>query len=109
MSQAKNRKIVLIGNSSSIIKEAPFFNTYHINVGNRQLGRLSASSQINIKPIKSEIESTVANILDRMEIQPKITLNPYHVNEDPVLKLVEWIKYILSLRSKGQLLVKNWV
>ena len=109
LSQAKNRKIVLIGNSSSIIKEAPFFNTYHINVGNRQLGRLSASSQINIKPIKDEIESTVANILDGMEIQPKITVNPYHVKEDPVLKLVEWIKYILNLRSKSQLLVKNWV
>ena len=38
---------VVIGNSSSGVIEAPFFKTPTVNIGSRQLGRLSADSVIN--------------------------------------------------------------
>ena len=109
LEQAVTRKIILIGNSSSIIKEAPFFNTFQINVGSRQLGRLSASTQINIKSNRDEIKGQIIKILGSEELQPKITENPYHVDEDPVIKLVNWLEVIINEKSKTQLLVKHWL
>ena len=47
LSLADNRPVILCGNSSSIIKEAPFFNVHGLNIGLRQLNRESATSQIN--------------------------------------------------------------
>ncbi|MDC3170843.1 UDP-N-acetylglucosamine 2-epimerase, partial [Prochlorococcus sp. AH-716-E13] len=47
MSLAENRPVIVCGNSSSIIKEAPFFNAFSLNVGIRQQGREAASTQIN--------------------------------------------------------------
>ena len=37
LNTANKRKLTLMGNSSSIIKEAPYFNCYHINIGQRQM------------------------------------------------------------------------
>ena len=42
----------LIGNSSSGITEIPSFGKPTINVGDRQKGRLSCESIINVKPEK---------------------------------------------------------
>ena len=46
----------IIGNSSSGILEMPYFQKATINLGTRQLGRLSSKSIINVG-IKKEIEN----------------------------------------------------
>jgi len=50
---------VVIGNSSSGILEAPSFRKPTINIGDRQKGRLHASSVINCDPIKEDIVSAI--------------------------------------------------
>lgn len=45
----------LIGNSSSGIREASYFGTPVLNIGNRQKGRLSGSNVINCKPKNTDI------------------------------------------------------
>lgn len=47
--------MVVIGNSSSGLIEAPSFHIPTINIGDRQKGRLSAESVIHCNPIKEEI------------------------------------------------------
>ena len=46
---------VVVGNSSSGIVEAPSFKVATINIGNRQKGRIQASSVINCEPKANEI------------------------------------------------------
>lgn len=55
----------VIGNSSSGILEAPYFNVGTVNIGNRQKGRLMSSSIINTKPKKSEIKNAIEVILSK--------------------------------------------
>jgi GDP/UDP-N,N'-diacetylbacillosamine 2-epimerase (hydrolysing) len=45
----------VVGNSSSGIVEAPLFNIATINIGDRQKGRVQASSVLNCKPQKNDI------------------------------------------------------
>lgn len=69
---------IVIGNSSSGLLEAPSFGIPTINIGDRQKGRLQASSVMNCKPTKREI-------LDSMELaisgefleKARKTKNPY--------------------------------
>lgn len=49
--------VVVAGNSSSILKEAPYFNAHSLNVGVRQLGRVSSSSQVNVPAKQHHIEA----------------------------------------------------
>ena len=61
-----------MGNSSSGIKEAIFFNCPTINIGNRQKSRLKTKNVLNVKANKKDIISkTKSEILD------------YNVNENP--------------------------
>lgn len=109
LKQSANKKIVLIGNSSSIIKEAPFFNCFHVNVGKRQSGRLSASSQQNVEGDSKDIYKLLTDIVNEKKNQPEIINNPYMISGDPVKVLVEWLIYILNNKSKEELLIKKWV
>ncbi|MDQ1327634.1 MAG: hypothetical protein QG641_917 [Candidatus Poribacteria bacterium] len=52
----------VVGNSSSGITEAPSFKIGTINIGDRQKGRLKASSVVDCKPIKTDI----INALDKI-------------------------------------------
>ena len=52
----------MIGNSSSGIIEAPSFKIATINIGNRQKGRIFASSIINCKPKEKEISYAIKKI-----------------------------------------------
>ena len=54
----------VIGNSSSGILEVPTFKKPTINIGDRQKGRLRASSVIDCNPIKEEIEAAIKKIYD---------------------------------------------
>ena len=46
-------------NSSSIIKEAPFYGAHSLNIGTRQLGRESSSTQVNSKAEKTKIKYNI--------------------------------------------------
>ena len=77
-SALKNCNIV-IGNSSSAIIEAPYFNTPSVNIGDRQKGRLSAKSIINTGTNKKSI---LNGIMSAIEINKniknkKVFDNPY--------------------------------
>lgn len=68
----------VIGNSSSGLLEVPSFKKATINIGDRQRGRLKASSVIDCAPNASSILQAIDNIfstdfLDRLEL----TVNPY--------------------------------
>ena len=53
----------MMGNSSSGIYEAPYFENYVINVGNRQKGRRKISNVINIKCKFDEMKYCIDNYL----------------------------------------------
>ena len=68
----------VIGNSSSGISEAPSFGIGTINIGNRQKGRLMASSVLNTKANKTSIVKTINKIYEKSFKQKlKKTINPY--------------------------------
>ena len=49
----------VIGNSSSGILEVPYFNVPTINIGDRQKGRIMATSVINCKPVAHDITKAI--------------------------------------------------
>lgn len=68
----------VVGNSSSGLLEVPSFKKGTINIGDRQKGRLQASSVINCEPIRESILNAI-NHLYSNEFQEKLidTHNPY--------------------------------
>ena len=65
---------MVVGNSSSGIIEVPSFKIPTINIGNRQKGRVQASSVINCKPMKNEILNA---ILTGSKLDCQNVNNPY--------------------------------
>ena len=86
----------VIGNSSSGLIEAPSFKIPTINIGDRQKGRLIASSVICCKPTQTEIEKAVKKALspEFRKIAAK-TLNPYGDGKTSE-KIVKIIKKFFS-------------
>ena len=84
----------VIGNSSSGIMEAPTFNTGTINIGDRQKGRIQASSIINCKPTKSLITKAI-NSLYSKEYKATLSsiINPYGKG-DASKKIIEILRDI---------------
>lgn len=68
----------VVGNSSSGLIEAPGFRKGTINIGDRQRGRLKASSVIDCKPAREEIRGALAR-LHSPEFQKSLetVVNPY--------------------------------
>lgn len=68
----------VIGNSSSGILEAPTFKKGSINIGDRQLGRLRASSIIDCEPTRQSIASSIHRLYSKQfqEMLEKVE-NPY--------------------------------
>ena len=68
----------VIGNSSSGLLEVPTFKKGTINIGNRQKGRIKASSVIDCKATKNEIIESI-NLLysKKFQSQLKSVINPY--------------------------------
>ena len=94
LSSMKWAKMV-IGNSSSGIYEAPTFGIPTINIGDRQKGRIQASSVINCNPIKSEIVEAIRNGLEN---DYSDTINPYQ-GHNPSQDIVDIIKTFLFERN----------
>jgi GDP/UDP-N,N'-diacetylbacillosamine 2-epimerase (hydrolysing) len=68
----------VIGNSSSGLIEAPSFKKGTINIGERQLGRLQASSVINCVPERASILAAIRKLYSHdFQRQLSETVNPY--------------------------------
>lgn len=69
---------MVIGNSSSGLIEAPSFGIPTINIGDRQKGRLQATSVINCLPKGEDIEKAIKLALsDNFRNKARTTINPY--------------------------------
>lgn len=94
----------VIGNSSSGLTEAPSLGVGTINIGDRQKGRLSASSVINCQPSVDSIREALDKLFDpafRSTLDQ--TINPYG-NGGATKKIVD----ILSAHSIKNLLKKSF-
>ena len=94
----------VIGNSSSGLTEAPSLGVGTINIGDRQKGRLSASSVINCQPSVDSIREALDKLFDpafRSTLDQ--TINPYG-NGGASKKIVD----ILSAHSIKNLLKKSF-
>lgn len=68
----------VIGNSSSGLLEAPTFNKGTINIGNRQAGRLRASSVIDCSPSRKEIKLALNQLYStKFQLGLSGVLSPY--------------------------------
>lgn len=95
LSLVKSAEFV-IGNSSSGIVEVPCFGIPTINIGDRQKGRLRASSIIDCKPDALDIQKSIEKAMSEefREIAKK-TKNPYGNGETSV-NIVKTIKAFLQ-------------
>lgn len=68
----------VVGNSSSGLAEAPSMGIATINIGDRQKGRLSASSVINCEPTQQSISEALSMVFDpSFRSKLATTKNPY--------------------------------
>lgn len=68
----------VVGNSSSGLLEVPSFKVGTINIGDRQLGRLQASSVINCAPTQADISTALTKLYSTdFKSQLPATVNPY--------------------------------
>jgi UDP-hydrolysing UDP-N-acetyl-D-glucosamine 2-epimerase len=80
----------VVGNSSSGLYEAPSFKKPTVNIGERQKGRLQASSIINCRPESSDIARAINEALTK---DCSNTVNPYS-NGDSAQKIVAVLKLV---------------
>ncbi|HWA39012.1 MAG TPA: UDP-N-acetylglucosamine 2-epimerase [Burkholderiales bacterium] len=64
----------IVGNSSSALYEAPTLRTAAVNIGDRQRGRLQASSVLNCAPAAAEIQRAIEQAF---ALDCSATVNPY--------------------------------
>ena len=68
----------VVGNSSSGLTEVPSFKKGTINIGDRQLGRLRATSVINCEPDRQAITAALSHLFsDEFQRQLPATKSPY--------------------------------
>ena len=93
---------VVVGNSSSGIVEAPSFKVATINIGDRQKGRVRASSTLDVDVCKKGIQKALQSVYtDEFQSKLKDTTNPYGQG-DSSQKVVQVLKNVelKSLKSK---------
>lgn len=68
----------VVGNSSSGLIEAPSFQIGTINIGDRQRGRLQASSVLNCLPVKADILNAISELYSpQFQADLRSVNNPY--------------------------------
>jgi GDP/UDP-N,N'-diacetylbacillosamine 2-epimerase (hydrolysing) len=88
--------LLVIGNSSSGLIEAPFFKIPIINVGVRQNDRLSSKHTLHVKAEKSSISNAIAKSLtSQWRARVLKDVNPYG-NGDAIKKIVPTIQKWLN-------------
>ena len=101
-----NYKIVCVGNSSSGIKETPYFKCAAVNIGSRQLGRLRSTNVIDVDYNCSEIIKSINKALFNKSFVKKLKncKNPYGggTTSKKIRKIMENLNYskIKMLRKK---------
>ena len=85
LAQDPSVRICVAGNSSSGIKETPFFLCPTVNIGNRQKGRLRSANVIDVPQEKLAIEKAIEDSLfDECFRESLQSLgNPYDAGADP--------------------------
>lgn len=99
----KKHKIFCLGNSSSGLKEAIFFNCFSINLGERQLNRIQTKNVLNIKVKKKVIVETAKRIAKKRFENKNV--NPFY-QKDSIKKLLNLIKK--NFNNKFRLLNKKY-
>jgi GDP/UDP-N,N'-diacetylbacillosamine 2-epimerase (hydrolysing) len=93
----------VVGNSSSGLTEVPSFKKGTINIGDRQLGRLRATSVIDCDPNQNDIKDAL-NILYSAEFQEGLrhTVNPYGSGgaSEKILEILHNVKFPELLKKK---------
>ena len=85
---------IVLGNSSSGLTEVPSFKKATINIGDRQKGRIKATSVIDVLPVKEEILVAIKKVYSKeFEQTLKDTINPYDGGY-PSKKMVKILKEI---------------
>jgi GDP/UDP-N,N'-diacetylbacillosamine 2-epimerase (hydrolysing) len=82
----------VVGNSSSGLLEVPSFKKGTVNIGDRQKGRLSASSVIHCSPKREEIEDAIARLFSEdFKSSLSSTINPYGTggSSDVIVEVLE--------------------
>jgi GDP/UDP-N,N'-diacetylbacillosamine 2-epimerase (hydrolysing) len=94
----------VVGNSSSGLIEVPAFKKGTINIGDRQLGRLKATSIIDCKPTSESILKAIDRLYSKkfQELLARVT-NPYGLS-GPSQSIVK----ILEQQTTSNLLKKNF-
>ena len=103
MKYGKNEKVLVIGNSSSIVKEVPFFKCVGILIGGRQKGRQLANNTIHTDADSNMIMNSIDNCINNYDDFVSQD-NPYYV-EDSVNKAAEFIDKIFFMNSNE--IIKN--
>ena len=104
MSLSQNQPVILCGNSSSIIKEAPFYGTNALIIGSRQNGRETADNIINCDANRKSI---LSNLKKLSKSNLKVTYNPYY-KKNVSETIVKFILSIFENNSKEKILNKKW-
>ena len=104
MSLAKERVVIVCGNSSSVIKEAPFYGAHSLNIGVRQAGREAADSQINCISDRNLIST---NLKELSEKNCKIGFNPYF-KKNPSSRIISFIEKIFKEKTLSEIMFKKW-
>ena len=104
MSLAKERVVIVCGNSSSVIKEAPFYGAHSLNFGMRQAGRESADSQINCISDRNLISVKLKELSKK---QCKLSFNPYFKNA-PSRNIISFIKKTFKDKTHAEIMFKKW-
>lgn len=106
LNKLKIQKVVCVGNSSSGIKETPYFNCPTVNIGLRQNGRLRANNVIDVPHKEKRIYSAILKSIYDIKYLKKIKniKNPYDGGNTgkKILKIFKDIKY-----NKNKLLNKK--
>lgn len=84
---------IVMGNSSSIIVEAPSFKIPIINIGERQIGRLKSQSIVNCRALKDDIIKAMqyTSTKEYLELLQN-SKNPFEGNETSknIVEKIEW-------------------
>jgi len=93
----------IVGNSSSGLIEAPSFKKGTINIGDRQLGRLRATSVIDCEPAREKIKIALSTLYSSdFQIALENTVNPYGSGgaSEKVLKVIKNIELSGLIKKK---------
>lgn len=101
---SRNEKVIMLGNSSSGIKESPSFECPFINIGDRQTGRIKAENVISVICKKNKILNAVNFCLNNRIFRLKLKKleNPYYKKDTgkKIVRKLEKIKINYKLLNK---------